>query len=590
MKISEISYKNIGLDEIKMSPTAVKSRVSQLSGVTVGIEFELVVQNFSENAHPKKLTSDYSYDEYVNDSSWEKLRADIKDFFKGTYNSLSNILTELDTAYGHYQEWKKDLWDNYVAENYDDWHMEYTDDDSDIEDQPYLDLFEREKYDDFEEDAGSIKNWLEDRGLILMSNWVKKYDITWPYLIEPDHGHMRGYEDIADSFQKAVGMDVSYATAYHKGDRPIDSYMIEPDSSIRPDNATDDFGLEFISPPLPLEDAIEQIKQVKSWAQAGNAYTNSTTGLHMNISLPGYSIDNLDYIKLVLFLGDKWILDQFKRSSNEYARSSIDFINQRISKNLDLLPQALEKMRQGFNNLASKIIHQDYTQKTLSVSMLDNRVEFRAPGNNWLDMNLNTVVNTLMHNVDVLNLALDPQKENREYTKKLYKLLSPANPDAIKLFVDYQKGEINKDQLKRSWAEQVLGFSGQLKRQQTGSTKVAGDILQSYMRRYPIIKLPEGEIISEIDAINYDIALKQAFKFMKDQNLLGTSWYLYDSVNPNKGRYYNIRGQKGDFNGRPNEFKHNMYSANPRELYDSFSDNARKYNVPDWYMEPALDE
>lgn len=581
MKISEISNKNTNLDEIKMTPTAVKSRVSQLSGVTVGIEFELVVRDFSEDAGPRRSTPDYDRDEYVNDSSWEKLRSDIRDFFRGEYNSLNNILTELDTAYGHYQEWKKELWDDYVAENYDDWHLEYTDDDSDIEDQPYRDLFEREKYDDFEETSGSIKNWLEDRGLVLMSNWIKKYNLTWPHWLKPDTSHMRGYEEITDSFQKAVGMDVDYATEYHKGDRPIDSYMIEPDSSIKPDNATDDFGLEFISPPLPLEDAIEQIKQVKSWAQAGNAYTNSTTGLHMNISLPGYSIDNLDYIKLVLFLGDEWILDQFKRSSNEYARSSIDFINQRISNNVDLLPQALEKMRQGFNNLASKIIHQGYTQKTLSVSMLDNRVEFRAPGNNWLDMNLNTVINTLMHNVDVLNLALDPQKEKREYTKKLYKLLAPVNPDAIKLFVDYQNGEINRDQLKRTWAQQVLGFSGQLQRQLAGSTRVAGNILRSDLRRYPIVRLPDGEIVSEVDAINYDTALKKAFEFMKNQNLLGTSWYLYDPVNPNQGRNYNLTGRK---------FKHNRHSANPRELYDLFSDNARKYNVSDWYMEPALDE
>ena len=580
MKISELSRKNINLSEIKMSPGAIKSRVSRLSGITVGIEFELVVKDFDEEAKPRKLTPDYDYDEYVNDSSWENLRSDIRDFFKGDYNTIRNILNEIDNAHGEYRDWKSDLWDTYVAENYDDWHREYTDDDSDIDEQPYANLFKKEKYEDFEESQGNIKNWLDDRNLVMMSNWAKRYDLTWPHWLEPENTHMRGYDEITDSFKNAIGMDVEYATEYHRGERSSNAYMIEPDSSIKPEKSNnEDFGLEFISPPLPLADAIDHIYKVKHWAQEGNAYTNSTTGLHMNVSLPGYSAESLDYIKLVLFLGDSWLLEQFKRSSNEYARSSIDYINQRVTDNIELLPQALAKMRQGFNNLASKLIHQGYSQKTLSVSVLENRVEFRAPGDDWLKMNIDDVVNTLYRCVDALDLALKPEREKREYSAKLYKVLSPANPDAIKLFVDYQKGEISRSDLKKAWAEQVLGFRGDVKTQLSGTKDIARRILRSDLRNYPIVKLPEGEIVADVTAIDFNTALKQAFKTVQDMGIKDLSWYLYEPANPNKGRYYNIIDSGG-------KFKHNLYSTDPQELYNEFSKRANQYGVKSWYMIP----
>lgn len=581
MKISELSSRNLGLNEIKMSPAAVKSRVSQLSGVTVGIEFELVVRDFDEESRSKKLTPDYDYDEYVNDDSWEKLRSDIRDFFKGNYNSVTNVLNEVDNAYRDYTNWKNDRWDEYLDENYADWHREYTEYDDDIEDQPYKNLFRREKYEDFEEAIGNLKNWLEDRGLEMMSNWVKRYDLTWPHWIQPDDSHMRNYEDITDSFKQVVGMDVDYATEYHKGDRPPGTYIIEPDSSIKPDKKnTEDFGLEFISPPLPLDDAIDQIYKVKQWAQEGNAYTNATTGLHMNISLPGYNLDNLDFIKLVLFLGDEWLLEQFKRTSNEYARSSITFINQKVTDNIEVLPQALAKMRQGFNNLASKLIHQGFSQKTLSVSVLADRVEFRAPGNDWLQMNIDNVVDTLYRCVDALDMALKPEREKREYSAKLYKVLSPSNPDAIKLFVDYQKGELTRQDLKRQWAEQVMGFRGDIKTQLAGTGNVARRILQSDLKNYPIIKLPEGEIIAEVTAIDYNTALKQAFKTVQGLGIKNLSWYLYEPINPNKSRYYTLADSGG-------KFKHEMYSTDPQELYTEFARRAEQYGHKNWYMEPS---
>jgi hypothetical protein len=40
---------------------------------------------------------------------------------------------------------------------------------------------------------------------------------------------------------------------------------VEPDSSLDPDDS-DDQGLEFVSPPLPIEELLSDLNKVKAWA------------------------------------------------------------------------------------------------------------------------------------------------------------------------------------------------------------------------------------------------------------------------------------------------------------------------------------
>jgi hypothetical protein len=53
-------------------------------------------------------------------------------------------------------------------------------------------------------------------------------------------------------------------------------------------------------------------------------------------------------------------------------------------------------------------------------------------------------------------IAGRPDIERREYSKKLYKLLDAQESESLKLFVDYSTGQINQEELKKSWARQVL--------------------------------------------------------------------------------------------------------------------------------------
>ena len=216
-----------------------------------------------------------------------------------------------------------------------------------------------------------------------------------------------------------------------------------------PDDS-DDVGLEFVSPPLPLEEMFSDLDKVKAWADKTGCYTNKSTGLHINVSVPEFSVDNLDYIKLALLMGDKYVLEQFDRLGNTYAKSAMDKIIDRVRQRPEDAEMLLVKMKEGLGKLATKVIHSGATDKYTSINTKTGYVEFRSPGGDWLgDKFFNQIKPTLTRFVVALDAAMDPQKYRDEYLKKLYKLLQPkSKDDTLSYFAKYAAGEMPKAALK----------------------------------------------------------------------------------------------------------------------------------------------
>jgi hypothetical protein len=67
------------------------------------------------------------------------------------------------------------------------------------------------------------------------------------------------------------------------------------------------------------------------------------------------------------------------------------------------------------------------------------------------------IKDTMLRFARAMYIASRPDLERREYAKKLYKLISPgAQDDGLKLFSEYAAGTIDKEQLKKQWADTVL--------------------------------------------------------------------------------------------------------------------------------------
>jgi hypothetical protein len=525
------------INEVSMRPTDLKAKVALLSNALVGIEFELIVKNVSyEVGKNIESEADYSADEYVADSSWERLKEDIENFFRGEHNSYRHISRCLYRAKFDYDKFLKTLWNKYKIDNFDEWVTNNTDktlSDLDINTQvDLLDQFENLFYDEITSDnEKNLKNWLDEYSLTKMSNWENEYSLNWPHWSDTEESEQFGtgnqsLKDIADSFERFIDTEVNYSNEYHDARRSLTAYSLEPDTSLQSKNS-DDVGLEFISPPLPVNVAIEHLHKVKKWCiEEDYAYTNSSCGLHINVSFPNYNISKLDYVKLVLFLGDNYIANEFERLGTYYAQSSLNKLNQKVFNanysNTDLFDNVIDNLKKSLYTEASKLIQKDNSgDKYVTVNIKNNRVEFRSPGGNWLNMNIDKITNTILRFVVALDIALDENKYKKEYASKLYKLISPNKiSDTLALFSLYQSGGLSKSELKRKWSSMVLFNNNAAVKKKELAQKLANKKIWKVVENNSA-----KDIITHFEASSKEEAEKKAVKFIVDNNL-HISWHI----------------------------------------------------------------
>lgn len=272
---------------------------------------------------------------------------------------------------------------------------------------------------------------LANIGLRSMKDVSEQYSLTWPH---DEVSTESDVERIAANFGEFTKYPYRTGEVPHEVERTGDSYAIEPDDSLAPDNKTD-VGIEFVSWPMQLSHAFEHLNNVEKWAAKVGAYTNSSTGLHINVSTP--NIENLDYVKLVLLLGDEYVLQQYGRLANQYCMSSIDLIKDAMDRAPNNVVRLFDMMKQQLNSTASKLVHSGKTFKYASVHPKDGYVEFRSPGGDWLGDNNNNLKKSILRFVVALDAASDPEKDKQTYLKKLYALIKPKDDPYLDSFLDY---------------------------------------------------------------------------------------------------------------------------------------------------------
>lgn len=466
------------LYEIDMSPGNLK-RLAAETGAMAGMEFEMIVPGV-EDVDEGDLEPNFSSDDRV--SSIEG----IQDFFAdGDYNSRREVDRLIETIYEDYYNWVSDRRYEEWSDERDEFFRDEMKDEFDFDearesaaeelglsaDSDEVSQRVEEMFDEFVEKEwdregrlyqNAYDNWVEntelpdvteffsDRGWRWMSDVYNEYagDINWPYYTVRSEGK-QSFEALGEEYSEMIGRPVNVSTKYHGAQRKPRQYSLEPDSSISPDSEGGS-GAEFVSPPLPLDEMIDDLKNTIEWAKKKGAYTNQSTGLHMNISIPGKNTTYLDFTKLALLLGDKYVLEQFGREANRYTESALGKIQSRIRQNPELATSMMDQMRKGMNALASRAIaNSEGFGKYTSINPKDGYVEFRSPGGDWMNTDINALTSTLQRFVVALDAALDPEKYRKEYLKKLYQILQPkSNNDPIAYFAQYSAGLLPKSALK----------------------------------------------------------------------------------------------------------------------------------------------
>jgi hypothetical protein len=519
------AFKAQDLFEVKMTSKNLAKLAQDIKGAKVGLEFEMIVPNVA-NDENSDLEPDYDQDERVRDID------DAVNFFDdGDYNSRNEIRRLREQMESDYFDWQTEQIDqDWYGGNGFEFFQEYLDredpfDDEEAEEEARNELqaqygdeldveefekmlvalvdekrqnytqeqwdeqgrnfdYAQEEFSDEKRDEYSENSWLDSLGIRYASDVQNAYsDVQWPYWSSNSDSE-GDIESVALDFMNAMGMDsVAISSSYHGtykkwvgngwvmigNNKPDDCFTIEPDGSLEGDDDSDT-GLEFVSPPIPLEDIGTVMNKVQNWAGNYGAYTGdqNKTSIHTNISVPGYDLDKLDYLKAALLLGDEYVLREFDRIGNTYAAPAIEKVRALVKQNPEKAQQLLDKMKSQLNAEASKLIHSGQTNKFTSINTKDNRIEFRSPGGDYLSIiadNPQKMIDTINRMVVTMDAAMDPNKYKEEYQKKLYKMLTGQqsgreaetgakremkkdDKDLLNIFSRYAAGELPRAALK----------------------------------------------------------------------------------------------------------------------------------------------
>lgn len=470
---TEKLFNETEVDEANMSVGALTafSKTSIAQSMTVGFEAEMIIPGLRE-------PSFFQNDKVFPSKNWKEQVS--KFFMQNEVNDQQSVTDAVSILNEEFYEWLLD-------EGFREWDL--TSDDAKHA-AFYLEVDLRsvikvsngtssaesdstawQKMKEYFESELAWDLFKEEQGMHKLSDFAERFnylDVRWPFT---DEG-MFNISDLAESLARALGVSTEASYAYKSAERDNSTWILEPDSSIK--SGGKGGGIELISPPMPFATAMVKLDEYYHWAKSIEAYTNNTTGFHVGVSIPQQTFDNIDHLKLLLFLGDQYLLKKFDRETNIYAESFIKKIKEYLEYGQGNIAPQLDKLRQGLNSLAYKELSKQLVgwqlgDRYVSVNIKENYIEFRSAGNRYLE-NFDEIKNTILRYVRAMGIAADPQAYQQEYAKKTYRLLSTAirdSDDTTKLFVQYASKKLDKNMPPQQLAQIQATLKKQLAQIQT---------------------------------------------------------------------------------------------------------------------------
>jgi len=463
------AIKEEDLLEVDMGSGALRSwaKSPEAQGVRCGFELELIFPDTERGEEDYDNEANMDADEPIgtldqivdfydgDDSAWEGAqRQEEEQFREKVINDLMMYEDE------QFFDWWGDHGEDEVREAMEaELERNVTDEEFMEEFENEGEIFERVREREQDEHRGDItwEQFWETQQIETMADLMSKYDLYWPHVVGV-MGGSKPVDDWAEEISAITGKGTNVSDQYHGEDKVEGKYTLEPDSSLTADE-DNDAGIELVSPVMPLDEAISDMEKLLTWADDNNIYTNSTTGLHINISVPQGNA--IDYTKLVLFSGDKYVLDKYNRLATTYAPSVLDQLQNRASQmDANTAASSMQKMKTSLQDAAEEFVKGGTGMaKFSSIHIKDGYIEFRGPGGIYTNKDVSEITDTMLRFARAMTIAADPQAHRQEYQKKLYKLLSKGGGEERtidSLFADLQAGTINQVVFKKRWANLVV--------------------------------------------------------------------------------------------------------------------------------------
>lgn len=252
------------------------------------------------------------------------------------------------------------------------------------------------------------------------------------------------YEIFAFQLQKYLGEPVVFsANADEEGNYLSQDYItwtVLPDGSLtQVERYTKDIiGIEIISPVMDLATGLEYMQKILKVIEDPSVLgfdtltgvTTMDTGFHINLGIGGKPID---YLKLIMLMGDQNTLQQYGRGFYNQAEpmlpTIIDSINSDPAKAIPLINQLVKKTgitQDDMTNVITNLKKQVPVDKFQSVNLTklaNGYIEFRAAGGKDYHTAFNKIRMTVLQLAVWMYVATQPDIYKNEYYKALVKFI-----------------------------------------------------------------------------------------------------------------------------------------------------------------------
>ena len=258
------------------------------------------------------------------------------------------------------------------------------------------------------------------------------------YLSNPNSGG--GVREVSEIIERWADKnskftDVEYGD-YHSNYGSNNSFWrVETDSSIEASGGT---GAEIISPVYKTPKAmLEEMKSLFEFFDNEGVETNSSTGLHVTMSIDSEEREEVNPVKLAVLLGDKYLLSTFGRERNSYAKSQMDLLQKRAAE-LKSNPDNVKNIK-DIEKILSKGISRD---KFSSINFKDQNdrdtnnqlIEFRIGGGDDYHREFETATKAVIRYATTLNASASDKLYSKDYSNALFRILrkiDELDPDTI---------------------------------------------------------------------------------------------------------------------------------------------------------------
>ena len=271
-----------------------------------------------------------------------------------------------------------------------------------------------------------------------MDEWVNdNYSYMSSFL--DDYGYEYGstsnsVEGVADELMVWIRDNSEFQNYPESGDygdtNTTTGWAVENDSSIEPDEgaAAELISPVFASPRIMLE----EMRSLFEWSEK-NFGTNSSTGLHVTMSWHGEaaglpSAAEPNKLKMALLLGDEYLLAEFGRLRNSYAKSQY----KNIVKYAERMKKGDAKSFEEFEKALSKGVSDGKFNSIHFKSEKDrmagtNLMEFRIAGGTDYNTMFEKVVKAVVRYATIMKAGYDENAFRTEYINAVSRVLRKAN-------------------------------------------------------------------------------------------------------------------------------------------------------------------